>query len=177
MKVYFDLVGEAEVASDGKPLVEVKDSEGNVVEGLLGSLCKTIPDPNDEDEDNAVRKLDHLWFFEEINSDEPTEYKNFKKWQKNFFATYVKGLQKIKKDRGDFKEGEDAKKSFQKRMKGIMAWVEAEFENITFYSLWSTTKEHGGKNYLCGQLFCWYAPGATDPTMVFMTDATREEKF
>ena len=99
MKVYFDLVGEAEVASDGKPLVEVKDSEGNVVEGLLGSLCKTIPDPNDEDEDNAVRKLDHLWFFEEINSDEPTEYKNFKKWQKNFFATYVKGLQKVRRHR------------------------------------------------------------------------------
>lgn len=181
MKVYFDLIGNAEVASDGKPLVEVKDSEGNVIAGLLGSKCKTIPDPNDEDEDNAVRKLDHLWFFEEINGDEPAEYKNFKKWQKNYFASFVKGLQKVrcqqrptvvstahpplsspgcallqvKKDRGDFKEGEDAKKGFQKRMKGIMAWVEAEFDNLTFYNLWSTTGDHGGKSYLCGQLFCW----------------------
>lgn len=61
----------------------------------------------------------------------------------------------MKKDRGDFKEGEDAKKGFQKRMKGIMSWVEAEFDNLTFYNLWSTTGDHGGKSYLCGQLFCW----------------------
>lgn len=43
-----------------------------------------------------MRKLDHLWFFEEINGDEPAEYKNFKKWQKNYFASFVKGLQKVR---------------------------------------------------------------------------------
>jgi len=96
MIVYFDLIGDAEVNSDGKPLKKITNSDGKVVEGLLACECKTIPDPNDDDEDNAMRKLDHLWFFEEINGDEPTEYKKFKNWQKEYFSSYVKGLQKVR---------------------------------------------------------------------------------
>jgi len=83
----------------------------------------------------------------------------------------------FKKNRGDFKEDEGAKKAFQSRMSGIMSWVKAEFDNITFYSLYSTTNEVEGKSYFTGQLFCWYAPGATEPLMVMMEDAVRGEKF
>lgn len=183
MKVYFDLIADMEMASDGKPLKTVTDADGKEVEGLLYCECKTIADPNDDDEENALQKLDHLWFFEDINGDTPATYKKFKKWQKEFFAKYVKGLQKIKKERGDFKsdddskEAEDPKKAFQRRMNGIMTWVESEFENITFYNLMAATGEHGGKNYLSGQLFCWYSPGASDPYMCFMEDGCRVEKF
>lgn len=180
MKVFFDLIGEVEVASDGKLIKKVKNSEGKSVEGLVCCECKTIPDPNDEDEDNAMRKLDHLWFFEDINGDEPAEYKKFKNWQKDFFASYVKGLQTVKKENGDFKE-DGAKKAFQKRMNGIMNWVKEEFANITFYSLYKASGEVkiGGetKNFLTTQLFCWYAPGATEPVMCWMEDAVRAEKF
>jgi len=188
MKVYTDILTGTEFYSDAKVIHD--DGNGMLwIESVLateGGGAIDVGGGNEfggaeEDEgcdDKAETKLDHFWQFGDIENE--VSFSSFSKFKKDYYQYYVAMCRQLAKDG---KVPAEHKETLKDNLKSALAFIEANFSSIQFYSVSPYLEEHPeyadaeGTAPLFGTNMAYLIHGEDGAKFYFVKGAFNEIKF
>eukprot|EP00353_Schmidingerella_taraikaensis_P003807 CAMPEP_0185569436 /NCGR_PEP_ID=MMETSP0434-20130131/2057_1 /TAXON_ID=626734 ORGANISM="Favella taraikaensis, Strain Fe Narragansett Bay" /NCGR_SAMPLE_ID=MMETSP0434 /ASSEMBLY_ACC=CAM_ASM_000379 /LENGTH=188 /DNA_ID=CAMNT_0028184217 /DNA_START=26 /DNA_END=592 /DNA_ORIENTATION=+ len=140
MKIFKCLLTDQEFYSDAKPITLDEESgmmwvpsneatEGGTKVDTGGGNAFGGGDEDDVD-DAEETKLDHFWQFPDIENE--VTFSSFKKFKKEYYIYYVNAYKRLVKEG---KVPEEQKDTIKASLKSALAWIEANFDSLQFFSL------------------------------------------
>jgi hypothetical protein len=184
MLVYMDVFTGDEMINDAEPAMEVKDKDGNVVEGLLMVQSRLVTKGGEEidvggggefgggegeEADDQVETVNHL--ADENIGFGYTEYSGMDKATfKDYFKVYMKKVMKHHKAEGKIEDFATWAKEYKVKAAAAYKFLLSKFGDLEIYM--------GKSNdFSAGLVYAIWEGEAAEPCFMFFKDGLKGEKF